>query len=50
MVTDYVYLEYGYDREAIRAAINKINLNEDPEFNDIMKRIENIQNNSFLNI
>lgn len=50
MVTDYVYLEYGYDREAIRAAINKNNIQEDPEFTEIMKRIESIQNSSFLNI
>jgi hypothetical protein len=50
MVTDYVYLEYGFDREAIRAAINNNNLLDDPEFSEIMARIESIRNSSFLNI
>lgn len=50
MVTDHVYLEYGYDREAIRAAINKYFNKDDIEFDEIIERLENIQNNSFLNI
>lgn len=49
MMTDYVYLEYGYDREAVRAAINKINIQDDQEFQEIMKRIDSIHNSSFLN-
>jgi hypothetical protein len=50
MVTDYVYLEYGYDREAIRAAIIKNNIQEDPHFKDVLKILESFQNNTFLNI
>lgn len=50
MVTDYVYLEYGFDREAIRAAILKHNIKEDPEFGEILRWLESIKNSSFLNI
>ena len=50
MVTDYVYSEYGYDREAIRAAIIKNNIQEDPQFKDILKKLQSFQNNTFLNI
>ncbi len=50
MVTDYVYSEYGYDREAIRASINKNNIQEDQQFMNILKRIESFQDSSFLNI
>jgi hypothetical protein len=50
MVTDYVYSYYGFDREAIRAAIMKHNIQEDPEFSEILKWLESIKNSSFLNI
>jgi len=49
MVIDHVYLEYGLDREAIKQSIKKINITEDKEFADILARIENFQNTSFLN-
>jgi hypothetical protein len=51
MVTDHVYIEYGYDRETIRAAIMKSNIQDDPEFEEIIKRMDSLQpNTSFLNI
>lgn len=50
MVTDSMYMEYGYDREAIRAAIETCNIKDDPEFTETVKRIESIRNSSFLNI
>lgn len=42
MMTNYVYLQYGYDREGIRAAINKINIEDNTEFQEIRKRDEAI--------
>jgi hypothetical protein len=50
MVTDYVYLEYGFDREAIRAAVIKHNIQEDVDFSEILRWLESIKNSSFLNI
>jgi len=50
MVTDHVYLEYGLDREAIKAAIKKFSLYQDDEFIKVKSKLENFQNNSFINI
>ena len=50
MVTDFVYLEYGLDREAIKAAIKKHNIYKDLNFEKIIQKLENFQNNSFINI
>jgi hypothetical protein len=50
MVTDQIYSEFGYDREAIKAAINNKNIYEDPDFADIIRRMDSIRNSSFLNI
>lgn len=48
MVTDFVYLEYGLDREAIKSGIKKHNIYEDLNFGNIIKKLENFQNNSFI--
>lgn len=50
MVTDFVYLEYGLDREAIKAGLKKYSINEDEEFKKVKEKLENFQNNSFINI
>ena len=50
MVTDHVYLEFGLDREAIKAALKKYSLNEDEEFTKIKEKLDNFQNDSFINI
>jgi hypothetical protein len=50
MVADFVYKEYGYDREAIRAGIIEYKIQDDPEFKDVLSKIHAIQENSFLNI
>ncbi len=48
-MTDSVYVQSGIDREAIRASIRKMNIKEDPEFSEIIERMENFHNTSFLN-
>jgi hypothetical protein len=50
IVTDHVYQEFGLDREAIKAAIKKHKVNEDLEFENVVDKLENFQNNSFINI
>jgi hypothetical protein len=50
MVTDHVYLEFGLDREAIKAALKKYSIYEDEEFARVKEKLENFQNNSFINI
>ena len=50
MVTDHVYLEYGLDREAIKAAIKKHNVYDDNNFENVIVKLEKFQNNSFINI
>lgn len=50
MVTDHVYLEFGLDREAIKAAIKKHNVSQDYNFENVIVKLENFQNNSFINI
>jgi hypothetical protein len=50
MVTDHVYLEFGLDREAIKAAIKKHNVYQDYNFENVIVKLENFQNNSFINI
>ena len=50
MVTDHVYLEYGLDREAIKAALKKFSIYQDEEFSKVRQKLENFQNNSFINI
>ena len=48
IVTDYIYAEFGLDREAIRAAILHHNIAEDAEFFEILQSIEKLQNSSFF--
>lgn len=50
MVTDKTYCEYGFDKEAIRSAINKHQISEDPNFEKILVKLEEFKNCSFLNI
>ena len=49
MVIDYVYQEYGLDRDAIKSSIKKVNIHEDKDFEDVISRIDSCQNSSFLN-
>lgn len=50
MVTDHVYLEFGLDREAIKAALKLYSIYEDEEFTKVKEKLENFQNDSFINI
>ena len=50
MVIDYTYLEYGFDREAIKSAMSKHNVFESESFEVYLKKLDDYQNNSFLNI
>ena len=50
IVIDKVYAEYGFDKEAVRAAINKHNIHNDSTFEDILKKLNEFKNESFLNI
>ncbi len=49
-MTDYVYLEFGYDKEALRAALIKWNVDEDEDFEEYTNALEVIRDSSFLNI
>ena len=50
MVTDYTYIEYGFDREAIKSAMNKLNVYDSDSFGVYLKKLDDYQKNSFLNI
>ena len=50
MITDLIYLQYGFEKEAIKAAMNAHNIYEDPNFNKILLKLEEYQKDSFLNI
>jgi hypothetical protein len=50
IVIDKVYGEFGFDKEAIRAAIQKHQVNSDSSFEIIMKKLNEYKNESFLNI
>jgi hypothetical protein len=50
MVVDYIYSEYGYDKEAIRAAMKKWNVLEDEYFADYIQTVREVMDNSFLNL
>ena len=49
-MTDYVYLEFGYDKEALRSAIIKWNIVEDEDFENFTDLLEILRDSSFLNI
>jgi hypothetical protein len=49
IVTDTVYSEYGFDKEAIRAAIQKHEIYNDKSFDEIINKLEDYRNSSFLN-
>eukprot|EP00340_Litonotus_pictus_P000604 CAMPEP_0170519478 /NCGR_PEP_ID=MMETSP0209-20121228/4878_1 /TAXON_ID=665100 ORGANISM="Litonotus pictus, Strain P1" /NCGR_SAMPLE_ID=MMETSP0209 /ASSEMBLY_ACC=CAM_ASM_000301 /LENGTH=459 /DNA_ID=CAMNT_0010805373 /DNA_START=407 /DNA_END=1786 /DNA_ORIENTATION=+ len=50
IVTDTTYSEYGFDREAIRAAIQKHEIYNDHSFEEIINKLDEFKNSSFLNI
>ena len=50
MVVDHIYIEYGFDKEAIRAAMIKHNVSDDKSFEMIIDKLEKYHDNSFLNI
>lgn len=50
IVTDTVYSEFGFDREAIRAAIQKHDIYKDKSFEEVIYKLEEYRNSSFLNI
>ena len=50
IVTDKVYSEFGFDKDAIRAAITKHDIVHDKAFEEILLKLEDFRNSSFLNI
>lgn len=52
MIIDHTYEEFGYDKEAIRGAMNKHkdSLDNDRSFEDYMNKIGEYKKNTFLNI
>ena len=50
IVIDYTYIEYGFDREAMKAAEIKHSIEEDPEFQECLKKLSEFQKDAFLNI
>ena len=50
MVIDHTYTEYGYDREAIKSAMNKLNVYDSESFEVYLNKLEEYQKNAFLNI
>lgn len=50
MVTDFTYSEFGFDKEAVKAAMRKLEVEDDESFDGILKKLEDYQKNSFLNI
>jgi hypothetical protein len=49
-MVDYIYAEFGFDKEAIRAAMKKWNVMEDVYFSDCIQPIKTMMDNSFLNL
>lgn len=50
MVTDTVYSKFGFDKEAIRGAIQKHEIDTDQSFEEIISQLDQYRNSSFLNI
>lgn len=50
IVIDKVYAEYGFDKEAIRAAIAKHHVFHDDSLDGVLSRLDEYRSNSFLNI
>jgi len=52
IVNDYVYVEYGLEKEVINKAIEDYKVHNDPNFNGIIGSLEELHdlNHSFLNI
>ena len=48
IVIDCVYAEFGFDKEAIRAAMMNHKINEDQSFEDLINKLEEYHNNSFV--
>lgn len=50
IVTDHIYYEYGFDKEAIRAAIEKHQIDSDKSFDELIEELDKFRDNSFLNM
>lgn len=50
IVIDYTYVEFGFDREALKAAEIKHSIEDDPEFDIYLKKLSEYQKDAFLNI
>lgn len=50
VVTDKMYIEYGFDKEAVKAAISKHQVYDDSLFEEIIGKLSEFKNTSFLNI
>ena len=48
IVTDKTYAEFGFDKDAIRSAINKHQVESDEDFENIFERLNEFKSNSFL--
>jgi len=44
MINDQIYIEYGLERECIRAAAKKLNIDKDPDFNNLIQKLKKITN------
>ncbi len=49
ILLDYVYFEFGYDKEALRAAIIKWNVDEDDDFEPYLSGLDVIRDTTFIN-
>lgn len=52
IVNDYVYVEFGLEREIVSKAIDEYKIYDDPLFQDLIEKLEDLHglNHSFLNI
>ncbi len=49
ILLDHVYFEFGYDKEALRAAIIKWNVDEDDDFEPYLSGLDVIRDTTFIN-
>ncbi len=49
ILLDHVFFEFGYDKEALRAAIIKWNVDEDDDFEPYLSGLDIIRDTTFIN-
>jgi hypothetical protein len=50
IVIDYTYVEFGFDREAVKAAEKKNAIDQDPEFVVYLEKLSDFTKDNFLKI